>query len=217
MGDTFELLASSRLAAIVQAPDREDLIARALAAAKGGIKLLALPLSVPFVAEIAAEISDAADVIVGLCDVVLVDHLSLALAAGAHFVITPVFDPELIQVGRARGLGIIPSVTTPNELYQASRIHDGPIAIAPAHGLGGPEYLKWLHATFPNVDLVAFGGVGSDSAPQYLEHGAHAVVVDRGLFPAEMDPESAAVIAVRAGALVELCASAEIGKRQSVA
>src|SRR5262245_37561692 len=118
MGDTFELLANNRLAAIVQAPDRHDLIARAIAAAQGGIQLLALPLTVPFVAEIAAEISDAADVTVGLCDVVLADHLNLALAAGAEFVIASVFDPELVQSGRAKGLDVIPSITTANELYQ---------------------------------------------------------------------------------------------------
>src|SRR5688500_17452919 len=101
MGQAFDLLSVSRLAAIVQAPAREDLIARALTAANGGLTLLALPVSVPFVAEIAAEISDTADVTVGLCDARLVDHLNLAMAAGAQFVISPVFDPELIQTGRA--------------------------------------------------------------------------------------------------------------------
>jgi 2-dehydro-3-deoxyphosphogluconate aldolase/(4S)-4-hydroxy-2-oxoglutarate aldolase len=217
MSEPLEMLSVTRLAAIVQAPEREDLIARALAAAKGGIGLLALPQSVPFVAEIAAEISDAADVTVGLCDVVHADHLNLALAAGAELVIASIFDPELIQTARARGLDIIPTVSTPNELHQASRLYAGPIAVAPAHALGGPEYIQWLHASFPQVSIVALGGVGSDSAPQYLERGASAVVVDRGLFPAEMDPESAAIISVRASALVELCASAEVGKRQSVA
>lgn len=210
-------LSLTRLAAIVQAPAREDLIARALAAGEGGISLLAVGVNVPFVAEIAAEISDAAEVTVGLCEVTQVDHLNLALAAGAQFVISPIFDPELIQTGRARGLAVLPSVTTINELHQALRIHEGPIAIAPVQALGGPEYLSFLLDAFPGAKLVALGGVGSDSAPQYLEVGASAVIVDRGLFPAEMDPQAQAVIAARAGALVELCASAEIGKRQSVA
>lgn len=215
MSEVLERLASARLLAIVQAPRREDLIARAVAAAKGGLELLALPVSVPFVAEIAAEVADAADVTVGLCDVTTSDHVSLALAAGAELVLSPVFDPELVQTSRARGLPIVPSVSTPNELHQASRVHDGPIAVAPASGLGGPEYVGWLARAFPNVPLVAFGGIGSDTAPQYLEHGAAAVVVDRGLFPPEMDPESATIIGVRARALVELCAEITPGQRQS--
>jgi 2-keto-3-deoxy-6-phosphogluconate aldolase len=217
MGDAVRLLAEHKLAAIVQAPEREDLIQRAVAAAEGGIRILALPVSVPFVAEIAAEVADEADVMVGLSDVVLNDHVNLALAAGAEFVLSPIFDHELVQTGRARGLDVIPSVSTPNEVHTAARLHDGLLGVVPAHGLGGPDYLGWLHAAFPGAELVAFGGVGSDSAPQYLEEGATAVVVDRGLFPAEMDPESAAIIGVRANALVELCAAVVPGERQSVA
>src|SRR5690606_32105873 len=84
MSEVIELLQQARLMAIVQAPRREDLIARAVAAAKGALSLLALPVSVPFVAEIAAEAADAADgVTVGLSDVLHAEHVSLALAAGA--------------------------------------------------------------------------------------------------------------------------------------
>jgi 2-dehydro-3-deoxyphosphogluconate aldolase/(4S)-4-hydroxy-2-oxoglutarate aldolase len=216
VSEVTEILRASRLVAIVQAPRREDLIARAIAAAKGGLPLLALPVSVPFVAEIAAEVADAADVTVGLSDVVHADHVSLALAAGAEFVLSPIFDPELIQTSRARGVEIVPAVTTANELHHASRAHDGPIAIAPAEGLGGAEHVGWLHRVFPSAELVAFGGIGPDAAPHYLEHGASAVVVDKGLFPAEMDPESAAVITMRAEALRELCADIIPGERQSV-
>ncbi len=214
MGEAIHLLETTRLAAIVQSPDRDDLIARALAAAAGGIKLLALPISVPFVAEIAAEIADAADVIVGLSNVVLADQLNVALAAGAEFVVSPVFDPELIQTGRARGLDFVPSVTTPNELCSARRVHDGLVAIAPAKMAGGPEYVGWLARATGDARLVAFGGVGSDTAPLYIERGAVAVIVDEGLFPDEPDPEANAVIGMRAEALVELCAHAVAGPHQ---
>ena len=180
MGEATQLLTKSRLAAIVLSPDRADLIARALAAAKGGIEVLALPISVPFVAEIAAEVADAADVAVGLTDVVLPDHLNLALAAGAEFVFSPIFDLELIEAGRARGVDVLCSVATPNELHSVTRTHDGPVVIAPANGFGGPRYIESLARAFDDTPLIAMGGIGSDTAPQYLEAGAIAVVVDTG-------------------------------------
>lgn len=216
MGEATELLATCRLATIVQSPDRDDLIERALAAAKGGIQVMALPISVPFVAEIAAEVADAADITVGISDVVKADHFNVAMAAGAEFVFSPVFDPELYETGRARGIDVICSVSTPNELRSASAMHDGAICIVPANGLGGPDYIGWLHQAFPGVSLIAMGGVGSDSAPMYLEQGAAAVVVDTGLFPPTLDPEANSVISARAMALVELCQSAQEGERQSV-
>jgi 2-dehydro-3-deoxyphosphogluconate aldolase/(4S)-4-hydroxy-2-oxoglutarate aldolase len=216
MTDVIDSLRAARLMAIVQAPRREDLIARAIAAAEGGVKLLALPVSVPFVAEIAAELSDAADVTVGLSDVVHADHVSLALAAGAEFVLSPVFDRDLVETARARGLAVVPSISTANELHHASRQHDGLFAVAPLDALGGPSYLAWLRRAAPGAELVAAGGVGSDQAPQYLEQGATAVIVDQGLFPSDTDPESSTIITVRASALVELCAEVVPGQRQSV-
>lgn len=213
--DPLDLLRERRLAAVVQAPERAALIARAEAAARGGITLLALPVSVPFVAEIAAEIADRADVVVGLCEVVESEHLNLALAAGAEWVISPVFDVELISACRQRGLGIVPSVATPSELLAASRAHEGPIAVYPAGSLGGIDYVQRLARVRPSVPLVAAGGIGPDNGPQYLEAGAGAIVVDVGLFPADDDPASHQVIAVRAGALVEMCAEVQPGMRAS--
>lgn len=215
MSDPLDLLRERRLAAIVQAPERAALIARAEAAARGGIALLALPVSVPFVAEIAAEIADRTDVIVGLCDVVEADHLNVALAAGAEFVISPIFDDELISACRQRGLGIVPSVATPSELVAASRAHEGPIGLYPVGSLGGIEYLERLARLRPSIAVVATGGVGPDNGPQYLEAGAAAIVVDIGLFPAENDPASQEIIALRASALVEMCAEVAPGSRAS--
>ena len=216
MGEALDRWSEKRLLVVVQAPEREALMSRAMAAVEGGIELLALPVSVPFVAEIAAEVGDRADVIVGLSDVVRAEHLNIALAAGVELVISPIFDLELVSTARERGLDLLPTVTTPNELHQALRVHDGPLGLGPVQGFGGLAYFDLVHQAFPEAELVPLGGVGSDTAPQFLEHGAHAVVVDTGLFPAEMDPESAQVVTVRAGALVELCAEIVPGERQSV-
>ncbi len=216
MSDPSELLRATRLVAVVQAPERKALVARAIAAARGGITLLALPVDVPFVAEIAAEVSDASDAVVGLAGVVEQEQLNVALAAGAEFVLSPIFDEELIRATRQRGLEIIPSVATPTELLMASRAHEGPIAVWPAEALGGLAYLEHMARIRPGVAVVAAGGIGSDRAPQYLEAGAAAVVVDTGLFPEDMDPASSDVIKVRAGALVEMCAEVVTGTRASV-
>jgi 2-dehydro-3-deoxyphosphogluconate aldolase/(4S)-4-hydroxy-2-oxoglutarate aldolase len=205
MDDALDLLRTKRLAAIVQAPEREALIARAVAAAGGGIRLLALPVSVPFVAEIVAEIADRTNATVGLADVVETDHLNVALAAGAEFVISPVWDEALVRTCRQRGLGIVPSISTPTELLAASRAHEGPIAVYPVTSLGGPGYLERLVRVRPSIPIIAAGEIGPDNGPLYLEAGAAGLVIDAGLFPPENDPAAQEIIAVRANALVEIC------------
>ena len=215
MNDPLDLLRERRLAAIVKAPERQALIARAEAAAKGGIRLLALPVGIPFVAEIAAEIADRTDAVVGQADVVEMEHLNVALAAGVELVLSPVWDADLVSACRQRGLAIVPSVATATELLAASRGHEGPIAVYPAGTIGGTELVARLARLRPAVSLVAMGAIGPDHAPQYLEAGAAAIVIDSGLFPSDNDPASLQVISVRAEALVEICAEAVPGGRAS--
>jgi 2-dehydro-3-deoxyphosphogluconate aldolase/(4S)-4-hydroxy-2-oxoglutarate aldolase len=50
------------------------------------------------------------------------------------------------------------------------------VKIFPA-SLGGPAYLKALRGPFPDIPLVAVGGVGVTGATQYLRAGAHGVGV----------------------------------------
>lgn len=205
MSDPLELLREHRLAAIVQAPERAALIARAEAAARGGIALLLLPVGIPFVAEIAAEIADRTSTTVGLSDVIEPEHLNVALAAGAEFVFSPIFDEELVRACRQRGLGIVPGVATPTELVLASRAHEGPFALYPVGSLGNIDDVGRLIRLRPSVSVIASGGVGPDNGPQYLEAGASAILIDVGLFPAENDPASHEIITARARALIEIC------------
>jgi 2-keto-3-deoxy-6-phosphogluconate aldolase len=196
--------AQSRVGAIVSAPDRGALIERAMAAYEGGLRVLVLRSGVPFVAEIAAEIADRADdLTVGVCDVVSAEHLNVALAAGAAFVILPHLDEELEKSAAGR-VTVIPGIATPSELRVARARAHGPVAVYPAGYLGGAPYVGRLARIHPQP-LVAIGNIGADDAPAYLEAGANVVIVDRALFPADDDPASADVIAMRAGALVEVC------------
>jgi 2-dehydro-3-deoxyphosphogluconate aldolase/(4S)-4-hydroxy-2-oxoglutarate aldolase len=200
-------LAEQKVAAVVQAPEREALMARAEAASSGGLRLLALPVSIPFVAEIAAELADRTDVTVAISDVVALEHVAIAAAAGAELVLSPVFDPVLVSHCAQRGISILSAVATPTELHAALRQHDGPIAVQPVVALGGVEYIAALVRMFPKAKLVAVGGVGPDVAPAYLECGACAVIVDTGLFPKDLDPESTTIISARVSALLEVCAA----------
>jgi 2-dehydro-3-deoxyphosphogluconate aldolase / (4S)-4-hydroxy-2-oxoglutarate aldolase len=215
VADGMDLLLEKRLAAIVQSPVRAELLARAEAAVRGGVGVLALPVSVPFVAEIAAEIAERTDAAVGLCDVVEIEHLNLALAAGAEFVVSPLWDEELVRHCRHRGLAIIPSVATPSELLIASRGHEGPIAMYPVTALGGVPYLARLTQLRPSIPILASGDINPDNGPEYLEAGAAAILIDSGLFPPDSDVASEEIITARAQALVEVCSQIPVRSRLS--
>lgn len=198
--------AQARVGAVVRAPKRDVLIERAKAAYDGGLRILVLPVGIPLVAEIAGEIGDHADdLTVGICDVMSPEHVNIALAAGAPFILLPYLDEDLEKSARARGLTVIPGIATPSELRAARTRTQGPVAAHPIGVLGGPRYFAALARMHPELPLAATGHIGPDDSPAYLEAGASVVIVDHGLFPSDDDSASNQVIAMRAGALVEVC------------
>ncbi len=205
MSDTAHLIRDHGLIAVVRAPVEDQLFAWAIAVAKGGIKLLGIPVQYPQVTEVASDLADEANLSVGVSGVVSVDQVMVAVAAGAHFVISPVCDIEIIHAARARNLAVIAGAATPTELLRCAGAQPDLVAIHPATGLGGPDYVKSLKEDFPDLLLAAAGGVDVEAAPAYLEAGAACAIVDRGVFPDDADPAAAEVITMRALALTEVC------------
>lgn len=206
MSELLAALCAQRLIALVRAPDRTAMVTGAIAAAKGGVHFLAVPATAHGVAEIVAELADAGDDLhVGISGVMEADQVSLALAMDAHFIMSPICNPEVVRGAADRGLLCIAGASTPSEISAASSWSPDLLQVFPAGFLGGPDYFKLLHRNFPHLKLVAGGGVDVDSGPNYLEAGAAAIVIDRGLIPQKREAEAEAIITARAAALVEVC------------
>jgi 2-dehydro-3-deoxyphosphogluconate aldolase/(4S)-4-hydroxy-2-oxoglutarate aldolase len=182
------------------------MVSGAIAAAKGGVHFLAVPASVPGVAEIVAELADAGDDIhVGISGVMDADQVSLALAMDARFIMSPICNPEVVRGAADRGLLCVAGAATFSEISAAASWSPDLLQVFPAGLLGGPRYFHILRRNFPQLQLVAGGEVDVDTGPNYLEAGAAAIVIDHGLIPDRREAEAEAIITARAAALVEVC------------
>ncbi|MFW5920562.1 MAG: bifunctional 4-hydroxy-2-oxoglutarate aldolase/2-dehydro-3-deoxy-phosphogluconate aldolase, partial [Polyangiales bacterium] len=213
MIDTAELVRQQRLIAQVSVPVEDHLFDWAIAVAKGGVKLLAIPVTLPNVTEVTSDLADEANLAVGVAGVVDVEQVSVALAAGAHFVLSPVCNTALVTTARGRGLTVIAGAATPTEVLRCMEAGADLVTLFPAKALGGPEYVRELVSQLPRLPIVASGGVDVDAAPSYLEAGAVAAIVDRGIFPEDADPAALEVITARAAAVAEVCS--EVHGRRS--
>lgn len=209
----LQRILAQRLIAVVTAPAGDSLVEIARALASGGIDLLAVPAAAPDAANVIADLADDPSIVVGVTDVVSVDQIALAVASGAQFVVCPACERDILSMCRANGLAVIAGGATPAELYAASSLGPDLITVFPAAMLGGPAYLRLLGRTFPGLPIAAAGGLDVDTAPNYLEAGARAVIVDRGLFPDTIEEGSAHIVRMRASALVEVCASISDGRQ----
>lgn len=110
------------------------------------------------------------DIYLGVGTVTTIDQAKKAIAAGAKFVLTPGWDKELVQEMKKLNIDMYPSVFSPGEVMQALNQNVHVLKLFPAANLG-TNYIKNLKGPFPNIDLMAVGGITLDNILDYYHAG----------------------------------------------
>ncbi|HTD15784.1 MAG TPA: bifunctional 4-hydroxy-2-oxoglutarate aldolase/2-dehydro-3-deoxy-phosphogluconate aldolase [Chthoniobacterales bacterium] len=114
-----------------------------------------------------------------------------AIRAGAQFLVTPNFNPEVIRVARSHQIPIFSGAMTPTEIFAAYEAGAEVIKVFPAATLGS-AYFKELRGPFPEIPLMATGGITVDNAPDFFAAGATALGVGGSLALKDETPASVA-------------------------
>lgn len=212
IGDTLartqlpDRTASAKLIVVVRAADAAD-YDRVLEVLIGsGIRSVELTLTTPGTIDrlpkLLAQFGDVADI--GIGTVTDGPQLAAAVDAGAHYLVTPITDPDLVDAANRAGVPILPGGLTPTELFAAWSAGAAAVKIFPANQVG-PGYLKDLRAPFPGIAAVPSGGVDLDGAAAWLRAGAAAVSVGGPLLGDALRGGDSGALRDRAAAFVETC------------
>lgn len=117
----------------------------------------------------------------------------MAAQAGAQYTVAPGLDLTVL----AAGLPHLPGVATATEVPHARAAGCRWLKAFPAVALG-PAWLRAITGPFPDVAIVATGGLRLADVPEYLAAGARVVALGTAL--AGADPATlAAVVATGDG------------------
>ncbi|HXS28202.1 MAG TPA: bifunctional 4-hydroxy-2-oxoglutarate aldolase/2-dehydro-3-deoxy-phosphogluconate aldolase [Steroidobacteraceae bacterium] len=145
-------------------------LARALVA--GGLDVLEVTLRTPAALRVIEAMRAAVpDATIGAGTLTRPADFRDAAAAGAHFAVTPGFDPALGEAASRAGLPLLPGVMTPSEILGARAAGHAALKFFPAEPAGGAAMLRALAGPFPGVQFCPTGGITRERAPQYLELG----------------------------------------------
>ena len=90
------------------------------------------------------------------------------MGAGAKFIVSPGFDPEIVDYCISKGIVVLPGCVTPSEVIQAVKRGLEVIKFFPAEQYGGVATLKALSAAFPKARFMPTGGVSAKNLAEYL-------------------------------------------------
>ncbi|KKZ13015.1 MAG: hypothetical protein TH68_07180 [Candidatus Synechococcus spongiarum 142] len=119
----------------------------------------------------------------GAASVTTAQQLDQVAAAGLSYGFMPIWQPELLLYARKLGITLVPGVFTPTEVHQARHHGCTMVKLFPATVLG-LHYWSQLRAPLgPLPTCIAAGGLGTETALQWLQMGAvDAVALGQKLF-----------------------------------
>lgn len=173
---TLKRLADSGVVAVIRAPSDSILPQIATALHAGGVLGIEVTMSTPnaikAIERLAQSMGD--QVIVGVGTVLDANTARDAISAGAQFVVSPVFNPAVVEITRNLGKVSIPGAFTPTEILTAWNAGADVVKVFPATALG-PTYFKDLLAPMPFLKLTPTGGVDIKTTPEWIKAGAVCV------------------------------------------
>jgi 2-dehydro-3-deoxyphosphogluconate aldolase / (4S)-4-hydroxy-2-oxoglutarate aldolase len=198
--------ATAKLIVVVRAADAADYDRVLDALIDAGIRSIELTLTTPGTIDrlpkLLTQFGDTADI--GIGTVTDVPQLTAAVDAGAHYLVTPISDPELVDAANRSRVPIVPGGLTPTELFAAWRAGAAAVKVFPANQVG-PGYVKDLRGPFPEMAVVPSGGVDLRNAVAWLAAGATAVSVGGPLLGDAVRGGDLGALRERAAAFVAAC------------
>ncbi len=112
--------------------------------------------------------SEYPDMTVGAGTVLTVRQIDRAVAAGAKFIVSPGFDPDIVDYCLKKDIPVFPGCATPSEVAQAAKRGMKLVKFFPAEQAGGIAMIKALAAPYTMMKFMPTGGISAKNLKDYL-------------------------------------------------
>jgi 2-dehydro-3-deoxyphosphogluconate aldolase/(4S)-4-hydroxy-2-oxoglutarate aldolase len=119
-------------------------------------------------AALRAMVEQRPDMLIGAGTVLSPKQAAAARAAGAKFVVSPGFNPAVVDYCLENDIPVYPGVATPTEIEMALAKDLTTVKFFPAEPMGGLNFLKAIAAPYGNVQFIPTGGISMKNIGEYL-------------------------------------------------
>ena len=169
MSDMFKTIYELGIIPVVAIDDADKAVPLAKALRDGGLPAAEITFRTAAAEESIRRITEECpDVLVGAGTVLTKEQADRAVAAGAKFIVTPGFNPEMVKYIQSLGIPMMPGAATPGEMEQAMSLGLTNIKFFPAEANGGVAKLKALAGPYQAAKWMPTGGVNAKNLNDYL-------------------------------------------------
>lgn len=114
---------------------------------------------------IAAEVPD---ILLGAGTVLTTAQVDEAVASGASFIVSPGYNPKVVDYCLQKNIPILPGCATPSDMERAIEAGLRVVKFFPAEAAGGLDYLKSVAAPYSMLRFMPTGGISTANVNNYL-------------------------------------------------
>lgn len=167
--DPLALLQRTRVVPLIVIDDAKNAAPLAQALSMGGLPCAEIAFRTPAASEALRRLREAdPGILVGAGTILTPQQAAEAKDAGAQFIITPGFNPRVVDYCQAYDIPIYPGVCTPTEIEAALEKGLTTLKFFPAEAIGGVEALKAISGPYSFVRFIPTGGLKAASLQSYL-------------------------------------------------
>lgn len=164
-----EKIAELKVVPVVVLEDAKDAAPLAKALCEGGLPCAEVTFRTAAAKDSIKAMTDAyPDMLVGAGTVLTTEQVDSAVEAGAKFIVSPGFDPEIVDYCLEKEIPVFPGCITPSEVAQAVKRGLRVVKFFPAEQFGGIATIKALSAPYVGLKFMPTGGISAKNLKEYL-------------------------------------------------
>lgn len=155
---------------VVVINDVEDAEPLAQALCEGGLPCAEVTFRTAAAEESIRKMTDIyPNMLIGAGTVLTTEQVDRAVVAGAKFIVSPGFDPEVVDYCILKQIPVFLGCITPSEVAQAVKRGLKVVKFFPAAQFGGVSTIQALAAPYVGLKFMPTGGVNAKNLADYLQ------------------------------------------------
>lgn len=160
MNEILEIIGKHRLVPAIKIEKAEDAPKLCSALVAGGLPI----------AEVTFRTAARAtpDILLGAGTILKIEQVKKAVGAGAKFIVSPGFNPKVVDYCISNSITILPGIHSPTEIEMALDRGLKILKFFPAEASGGLAMLKAISEPYYEVRFMPTGGINAENLEAYL-------------------------------------------------
>ena len=184
--DILKKLSLAGLVPVIKVENAQDAVPLCKALSDGGLPVAEITFRTAAAEEAIALVKQSLpDVILGAGTVLSVEQVKKAVAAGAAYIVSPGFNPQVVGYCVDNGIPILPGCANPSDIEMALSFGLDTVKFFTADAAGGIKFIKAISAPYGSMKFVPTGGINEKNLLDYISFPKVAAVGGSWMVPAD--------------------------------